>query len=116
MAVLASAIGVTSIASMLSCGSSASPSDARPWQLVWSDEFDAADLDRSTWTLETRAGSGTPPRAHDPQSPQTAGVTRGAPGRNGQAGRTGWERGVGGTLLSELLDGQVQTVASVEGG
>ena len=77
LAVLASAIGVLSTASTVSCGSSAPPADARPWELVWSDEFDAAALDRSTWTIETGAGFGTQQRDYDTERPENVSVTGG---------------------------------------
>jgi beta-glucanase (GH16 family) len=65
------------LASTMSCASSASSADTRPWELVWSDEFDAPALDRSTWTIETGAGFGTQQRDYDTERPENVSVTGG---------------------------------------
>jgi beta-glucanase (GH16 family) len=51
--------------------------DDRPFQLVWSDEFDAPALDTTKWTIETGAGFGTQQKDFDTERPENLKVEGG---------------------------------------
>jgi beta-glucanase (GH16 family) len=59
------------------CGSS-SDGDTRPYQLVWSDEFDGASLDATKWGIETGNSFGTGQQDYDTDRPENVSVANGS--------------------------------------
>jgi beta-glucanase (GH16 family) len=56
---------------------SGSPSAPAPWQLMWSDEFDAAVLDTTKWSIQTGNSFGTGQADYDTARPENVALSGG---------------------------------------